>query len=218
MSTTNAERLSALRAQLKLARAANTKAVETELREEAEREGAAERQRQRRVRERREAKARAAAAKASGTLFVDPTSLKETAGEAEERGRAGGKRKEREAGEEAECSGDGSVRGTSHRMDGDDWAVRAYEKRLKLLHKDGKEGGTESQKGENVERMVNELEETKRRRRLFSRRRPFHEDNIDISFINERNRKFNDKLARTFDEQTAISRENLERGTALPDE
>lgn len=37
----------------------------------------------------------------------------------------------------------------------------------------------------------------------------------DISWINEKNRKFNQKISRFYDKYTKEIRENLERGTAL---
>lgn len=37
----------------------------------------------------------------------------------------------------------------------------------------------------------------------------------DVSYINQRNKRFNQKLSRTFDKHTAEIRQNLERGTAL---
>jgi len=37
----------------------------------------------------------------------------------------------------------------------------------------------------------------------------------DVSYINERNKRFNEKIGRNFDEHTAEIRQNLERGTAL---
>lgn len=37
----------------------------------------------------------------------------------------------------------------------------------------------------------------------------------DISWINEKNRVFNQKIARFYDKYTKEIRENLERGTAL---
>lgn len=54
------------------------------------------------------------------------------------------------------------------------------------------------------------------RREKFSRRRAFLEDQIDVDFINERNRKFNKKISRAFDEYTSDTKQSLERGTALP--
>tara|TARA_R110002050_G_scaffold246357_1_gene384129 strand:+ start:1179 stop:1355 length:177 start_codon:yes stop_codon:yes gene_type:complete len=58
---------------------------------------------------------------------------------------------------------------------------------------------------------VNKLNE---RRGKYSRRRQFYED-ADITYINERNRKYNEKIARAFDEYTTEIKQNLERGTAL---
>lgn len=63
---------------------------------------------------------------------------------------------------------------------------------------------------------MSELETTVARRENFSRRRAFHEDRIDVDFINERNRNFNKKISRAFDEYTTEVKQSLERGTALP--
>jgi cyclophilin family peptidyl-prolyl cis-trans isomerase len=41
------------------------------------------------------------------------------------------------------------------------------------------------------------------------------EDDGDVSYINQRNKKFNEKIKRTYDNATSEIRENLERGTAL---
>ena len=40
-------------------------------------------------------------------------------------------------------------------------------------------------------------------------------DDGEVSYINERNKRFNEKINRTYDKQTREIRENLERGTAL---
>lgn len=60
--------------------------------------------------------------------------------------------------------------------------------------------------------MVNELNETVERRSKFSRRRQFYEDET-VSYINERNRVFNKKVARFFDPYTQELKASLERGT-----
>eukprot|EP00727_Mastigamoeba_balamuthi_P005209 m51a1_g14687 putative pre-mrna-splicing factor syf2-like (275) ;mRNA; r:97289-98181 len=72
----------------------------------------------------------------------------------------------------------------------------------------------EKPKAEAVDRMVSELNRTIARRKEFSRRRPVFETK-DVDYINERNRQFNEKLARAFDPHTAEIRANLERGTSL---
>jgi hypothetical protein len=65
-----------------------------------------------------------------------------------------------------------------------------------------------------VNRMVDGLKSTAERRNKFSRRRgQFDED--DVTSINERNRKFNQKIARAFDPYTTTVKQNLERGTAV---
>lgn len=68
----------------------------------------------------------------------------------------------------------------------------------------------------NVERLVAELVNQKRRKQDFSRRRAHHADK-DIDFINDRNAHFNKKIERAFGDHTREIRANLERGTALPD-
>lgn len=52
------------------------------------------------------------------------------------------------------------------------------------------------------------------KREKYSRRRA-HLDEEDIDYINERNMKFNQKLARFYDPFTAEIKQNLERGTAI---
>ncbi|OEH80698.1 peptidyl-prolyl cis-trans cyclophylin [Cyclospora cayetanensis] len=63
-----------------------------------------------------------------------------------------------------------------------------------------------------LERLATSVTNTQKRRGLFSRRRIFNED-ADVSYINERNRIYNNKLERSFD--TREIKQNFERGTAL---
>ena len=69
---------------------------------------------------------------------------------------------------------------------------------------------------EGIDRMVAELEEQKRKRANFSRRRKHFEER-DVTHINDRNENFNKKLDRAYGEHTREIRANLERGTALPE-
>lgn len=69
---------------------------------------------------------------------------------------------------------------------------------------------------ENIDRMVKELKEREEKRNSFSRRRKFNEDK-DIDSINDRNEHFNKKIERAFGKYTLEIKNNLERGTALPD-
>ena len=69
----------------------------------------------------------------------------------------------------------------------------------------------------NIDRMVAELTEQKRKRAEFSRRR-MHREAKDVTHINSRNEHFNKKLGRAYDQHTAEIKANLERGTALPDQ
>ncbi|KAG9452894.1 hypothetical protein H6P81_005798 [Aristolochia fimbriata] len=67
-----------------------------------------------------------------------------------------------------------------------------------------------------IENMVKELKDREAKRASFSRRRKFHEEK-DIDSINDRNEHFNKKIERAFGKYTLEIKNNLERGTALPD-
>jgi len=69
---------------------------------------------------------------------------------------------------------------------------------------------------EKIDRMVKELKDRDEKRKSFSRRRRFH-DEKDIDSINDRNEHFNKKIERAFGKYTLEIKNNLERGTALPD-
>ncbi|MBA0726919.1 hypothetical protein Golax_002710 [Gossypium laxum] len=67
-----------------------------------------------------------------------------------------------------------------------------------------------------IDKMVKELKDREEKRKSFSRRRKFH-DEKDIDSINDRNEHFNKKIERAFGKYTLEIKNNLERGTALPD-
>ncbi|CAM8976048.1 unnamed protein product [Rhodiola kirilowii] len=67
-----------------------------------------------------------------------------------------------------------------------------------------------------VDKMVQELKDRDAKRGSFSRRRKFR-DEKDIDSINDRNEHFNKKIERAFGKYTLEIKNNLERGTALPD-
>ncbi|XP_022748866.1 pre-mRNA-splicing factor syf2-like [Durio zibethinus] len=67
-----------------------------------------------------------------------------------------------------------------------------------------------------IEKMVKELKNWEEKRHSFSRRRKFHEEK-DIDSINDRNEHFNKKIGRAFGKYILEIKNNLERGTALPD-
>ncbi|XP_073039552.1 uncharacterized protein [Primulina eburnea] len=69
---------------------------------------------------------------------------------------------------------------------------------------------------EKIDRMVKELKDREEKSRSFSRRRKFREEK-DIDSINDRNEHFNKKIERAFGKYTLEIKNNLERGTALPD-
>lgn len=76
---------------------------------------------------------------------------------------------------------------------------------LEGVHKDSKAA---------VDHMVKDLEAQIEKRKKYSRRR-MHNDEADIDYINEKNRKLNKKLAMYYDEHTKEIKQALERGTAI---
>jgi pre-mRNA-splicing factor SYF2 len=69
-------------------------------------------------------------------------------------------------------------------------------------------------KEEAAEAMAQEVAKDQQQRLKHSRRRRFDETE-EVTFINERNARFNKKASRAYDEYTEELRESLERGTAL---
>jgi len=67
---------------------------------------------------------------------------------------------------------------------------------------------------EAIDRVIGNINQDIDKRRKFSRKRA-NEDSGDITYINEKNRIFNKKIARYFDKYTSEIRASFERGTAL---
>ncbi|RIA94678.1 SYF2 splicing factor-domain-containing protein [Glomus cerebriforme] len=65
-----------------------------------------------------------------------------------------------------------------------------------------------------VDRLVTDVNKQIAQRERFSRRKKVDDDN-EITYINNRNRRFNEKIGRFYDKYTMEIRGNLERGTAL---
>ncbi|KAN0094552.1 SYF2 splicing factor domain containing protein [Tylopilus felleus] len=65
-----------------------------------------------------------------------------------------------------------------------------------------------------IDRVVGKINRDIDKKAKFSRKR-LNEDEGDITYINERNRVFNKKIARYYDKYTAEIRASFERGTAL---
>jgi peptidyl-prolyl isomerase G (cyclophilin G) len=104
-----------------------------------------------------------------------------------------------------------------------DALLRGYKRRLAKIEIDKEEAKKQNEDKSilvieppihKIERMAQELEQEAERRKKFSRRRPIYED-VDVNFINERNRVYNTKLLRNFQEHAAEIKGNLDRGTAL---
>lgn len=65
-----------------------------------------------------------------------------------------------------------------------------------------------------LDRLVTDVNAQAKKRDNYHRRRMFDPD-APIDYINERNRRYNEKLDRYYGDFTAEVREDLERGTAI---
>ena len=70
-------------------------------------------------------------------------------------------------------------------------------------------------KRENVDRLVNDLKKAEESRFKKRRDRGRDEHDGDVTYINDKNKQFNQKLARFYDRYTRDIRESFERGTAI---
>lgn len=80
----------------------------------------------------------------------------------------------------------------------------------------GTEGGKEYKPSkEKIDALVDDLNKAEEQRRKQRRQRNGQDDGGDVTYINEKNRVYNQKLARFYNKYTADIRENFERGTAM---
>lgn len=68
---------------------------------------------------------------------------------------------------------------------------------------------------ENVDRLVADLKKAEEQRFKKRRDRGREENEGDVTYINDKNKQFNNKLARFYDRYTRDIRESFERGTAI---
>lgn len=202
--TSTAERMALLREKLEEARQDNLKAVEDELMRQPSHEGhdSDSESSEDTVRPKskgREKKKRKYTQKRNRPSYVDVGSADEADGEDEDERLRSMKRRARASFREMTDISNPSV---SHVGDDDD-AVVQY-------------GGTAPRGGDNIDRMVAELQKVDKKRAKYRRRRAFDEDRADITFINEGNRLFNRSLEKHFDKFESVRKikESLERGTA----
>ena len=66
-----------------------------------------------------------------------------------------------------------------------------------------------------LDRLMESIAASDQRRASFHRRKMVNEDAKDVSYINDHNRKFVEKLGKAYDPFTVEIKQNLERGTAL---
>ncbi|KAI9327048.1 SYF2 splicing factor-domain-containing protein [Obelidium mucronatum] len=67
---------------------------------------------------------------------------------------------------------------------------------------------------ESIMKLVKDVEKQNEKRKEFSKRKA-HNPDEDVTYINERNMRFNKKISRAYDKHTAEIKAAFERGTAL---
>lgn len=72
---------------------------------------------------------------------------------------------------------------------------------------------SKSSERDGAKRLANEMK--RRAEKKANKKQKLDFDETDVSYINDRNKRFIQKIGRNFDEHTAEIRQNLERGTAL---
>lgn len=117
---------------------------------------------------------------------------------------------------------------------------RNYERNLKSLHRaagpveeeDGTEGATfnpmmggvaasgsladQQRERDGARNLAKEMHRRIEKQAARQKKRKDMEfEQTDVSYINQRNKRFNQKISRNFDKHTAEIKQNLERGTAL---
>lgn len=93
-----------------------------------------------------------------------------------------------------------------------DWAQMAHRKYARQADDIRPQEILSRKPEDNLKILQEELDQTGKQRR--SRRKRF-DPTADVTYINQRNLRFNQKLARAYDAVTAEIKDNLERGTAL---
>lgn len=94
---------------------------------------------------------------------------------------------------------------------------RNYERSLKSIHSNKSNNSSiddETRERNGAKRLANEM----KRRMAKSEKRKQNEmdfEATDVTYIDKRNKHFNEKINRNYDKHTAEIRQNLERGTAL---
>ncbi|KAJ1796271.1 pre-mRNA-splicing factor SYF2 [Coemansia sp. RSA 2399] len=93
--------------------------------------------------------------------------------------------------------------------------LAAYERQKQSAVVEGSELGMEHKPDQrNVEKLAKAVEDQQQRRAALHKP-SIEKEGEDVSYINERNARFNRKMNRAYDKYTKEIRDNFERGTAL---
>jgi pre-mRNA-splicing factor SYF2 len=76
------------------------------------------------------------------------------------------------------------------------------------------QAGSQKNPAKAVDRMVSDLEKQLEKRKKHSRYRGT-DTSDEVTYINDKNRRFNEKMARSYDKYTVDIKQSLERGSAL---
>lgn len=128
----------------------------------------------------------------------------------------GGKNREEYERQKAQILENAARRGGLEIVEMDNGELVAIDKDGRFYADNDSTGFVEQKpKRENVDRLVADLRKAEEARLKKRRERGRDTDEGDVTYINEKNKQFNLKLARFYDRYTTDIRESFERGTAI---
>ncbi|ODQ68616.1 SYF2-domain-containing protein [Nadsonia fulvescens var. elongata DSM 6958] len=129
------------------------------------------------------------------------------------------KRREKETEDGFKSYGDMAVKAYEKSLKKVDVDLEGYQKQMERMRKNGIDvddsfsGGLSSKPTKHaVDKLVDKLTEGDKER---MKRRKKDDDNKNVSYINDKNKQFNEKLGRHYDKYTKEIRDSFERGTAI---
>ncbi|KAF2202726.1 pre-mRNA-splicing factor syf2 [Delitschia confertaspora ATCC 74209] len=107
------------------------------------------------------------------------------------------------------------ARGDLELVEDDDGNVRAVDRKGTFYAQPEQYQFDHKPSDEAIDRLVQSLEKEEAKRLKNRGQRARREEGGDVTYINEKNKQFNDKLTRFYNKYTADIRESFERGTAM---
>jgi pre-mRNA-splicing factor SYF2 len=107
------------------------------------------------------------------------------------------------------------ARGDLELVDDEDGTVRVVDKKGTFYVQPEQYQFDHKPSKESVDRLVAAMEKEEAKRLKNRGQRARKEENGDVTYINDKNKQFNEKLARFYNKYTSETRDSFERGTAM---